>query len=40
MGVAHVTLFDELLIDLRDDTVAPDKLAEGATAHDKDGNPI
>ena len=40
MGVAHVTLFNEPLIDLRDDTVTPDKLASGVTAHDKDGNPI
>lgn len=40
MGVHFVQLGDETLIDLRNDSVTPETLDEGVTAHDKDGNPI
>lgn len=40
MGVHFVQLGDETLIDLRNDSVTPETLAEGVTAHDKSGNRI
>lgn len=41
MGVSRVDLSNgEVLIDLTGDTVAPEKLAKGATAHDKSGKSI
>lgn len=40
MGVHFVQLGDETLIDLRNDSVTPETLAEGVTAHDKSGNLI
>lgn len=40
MGVHFVQLGDETLIDLRNDSVTPETLAEGVTAHDKNGNLI
>ena len=40
MGVHFVQLGDETLIDLRNDSVTPETLAEGVTAHDKSGNQI
>lgn len=40
MGVHFVQLGDETLIDLRNDSVTPETLAEGVTAHDKNGNQI
>lgn len=38
--VNKVVYGTETLIDLTNDTVTPDKLADGATAHDKSGNQI
>lgn len=40
MGVSKVEYNGETLIDLTGDTVTPETLAEGATAHDMAGNPI
>lgn len=41
MGVSRVDLSNgEVLIDLTGDTVTPEKLANGTTAHDKSGNAI
>lgn len=40
MGVSKVDYNGETLIDLTGDTVTPETLAEGATAHDMAGNPI
>lgn len=40
MGVNKVDYNGETLIDLTGDTVTPDTLAAGATAHDMAGNPI
>lgn len=41
MGVNYVKLSDgEDLIDLRKDTVTPETLAEGVTAHNAAGDPI
>lgn len=36
----HVIVNGETILDLRSDTVTPDKLAEGIKAHDKSGAPI
>lgn len=35
-----IILGDEVLMDLTSDTVTPDKMLKGATAHDKSGAPI
>lgn len=40
MGVSKVTYFGKTLMDLTGDTVTPDKLAKGETAHDKSGAAI
>lgn len=44
MGVSKVVLNtengEEVLVNLEGDTVAPESLAKGATAHDANGNPI
>ncbi len=40
MGVIKVELENEVLIDLSGDTVTPETLAEGVTAHDASGNKI
>lgn len=40
MGVNKVVLGDEVLMDITADTVTPDVLLEGETAHDKSGNTI
>lgn len=40
MPVNHVIYDNKTLIDLRSDTVTPDTLAEGSTAHDAAGNKI
>lgn len=40
MAINKVVLGDQTLIDLTSDTVTPDTLAVGATAHDKTGAPI
>lgn len=39
-GVAYVKYCGDVLVDLTGDTVAPDKLLSGVTAHDKSGNQI
>ena len=38
--VNHIILNDELQIDLRNDTVTPETLISGVTAHDKSGEII
>lgn len=40
MAVNKVVYGNETLIDISKDTVTEDKLLEGYTAHDQDGNPI
>lgn len=40
MGVSKVIYGGKTLIDLTSDTIAPDKLLEGYTAHGADGEPI
>lgn len=40
MGVNVVVFGDSTLIDLREDTVTPETLAFGITAHSKNGNRI
>lgn len=40
MAVNEVIYNGETLINLKNDTVTPEKLAEGATAHDKSGKSI
>lgn len=40
MAVNKIVYNARVLIDLTDDTVAPDKLLSGATAHDKSGTKI
>lgn len=40
MGKSKVIYNDETLIDLSEDTVAPETLLEGTTAHDSNGDPI
>lgn len=40
MAVNKVEAFGETLIDLTNDTVTPETLAEGATAHNASGEPI
>ena len=40
MGTNFVQIGDEVVVDLTTDTVTPDKLALGVTAHDKSGNKI
>ena len=40
MGVNKVEYGDEVLMDLSKDTVTPETLAEGVTAHDASGEPI
>ena len=40
MAVNKVTYGGKTLVDLTSDTVTPDKLADGVTAHDKSGNKI
>lgn len=40
MGNCKIVYNDEVLIDLSNDSVTPETLDEGVTAHDKDGNPI
>ena len=40
MGVSIVQIGDKIELDLTTDTVTPDKLASGVTAHDKTGNKI
>ena len=40
MGVNHFTYFGSEKFDLRNDTVTPDKLLDGFTAHDKAGDLI
>jgi hypothetical protein len=40
MAVNKVIINDETVVDLTDDTVTPEKLASGVTAHDKSGNII
>lgn len=40
MGKSKIVFGDEVLIDLTQDTVTPDKLALGITAHDKSGEII
>lgn len=40
MGVSRVDYNDETLINLSEDTVTADTLAEGVTAHDANGDPI
>ena len=40
MAVNKVVINDEIKIDLTSDTVSPDTLSQGITAHDKSGNVI
>lgn len=40
MAINKVVYGGNVLIDLTGDTITPDKLAEGITAHDKSGSPI
>ena len=40
MAISKVVFGSETLIDLTADTVTADKLAQGITAHGKDGEPI
>lgn len=40
MAINKVVYGGRTLIDLTGDTITPDKLAEGVTAHDKSGTPI
>lgn len=40
MGVNKLVINEEVKLDLSDDTVQPDKLLAGETAHDKAGEPI
>lgn len=40
MAINKVVFGGETLIDLTGDTITPDQLAKGATAHDKSGAPI
>lgn len=40
MGNCKIVYNDTVLIDLSQDSVTPETLDEGVTAHDKDGNPI
>ena len=40
MAVNKVVYNAKVLLDLTSDSVTPDKLAEGVTAHDKSGNKI
>lgn len=40
MAVSKVKYYGETLIDLSGDTVAPEKLLKGVTAHDANGDPI
>ena len=40
MAVNKVVINDEIKIDLTSDTVSPDTLSKGITAHDKSGNVI
>lgn len=40
MAISKVVYGNQTLIDLTHDTITPDKLAEGVTAHAKDGSPI
>lgn len=40
MAISKVIFGSEILIDLTGDTVTADKLAQGITAHGKDGEPI
>lgn len=40
MGNCKIVYNDEVLIDLSQDSVTPETLDAGVTAHDKDGNPI
>lgn len=40
MAVNKVVINDEVVLDLTADTITPDKLAKGITAHDKSGAPI
>lgn len=39
-GVAYVSYYGEVLVDLTGDTVAADRLLAGATAHDAAGNAV
>lgn len=39
-GVSKVVYGGRTLVDLTTDTVAPDKLASGVTAHDKSGSRV
>lgn len=40
MAVNHVIINGETVVDLRNDTVAADKMLSGYTAHDKSGNQV
>lgn len=40
MGNCTIVYKDKVLIDLSGDTVSPETLTEGVTAHDKNGDPI
>lgn len=40
VGANHITFGGRTLIDLREDTVTPETLAKGATAHNAAGDPI
>lgn len=40
MAISKVNFGDETLVDLTKDTVTPEKLLSGATAHDAKGNLI
>ena len=40
MGANKITYYGKVLIDLTSDTVTPETLAEGITAHDKSGAQI
>ena len=40
MAVNHVIIIGETVVDLRNDTVAADKMLSGYTAHDKSGSKI
>jgi hypothetical protein len=40
MGANKITYYGKVLIDLTSDTVTPETLAEGVTAHDKSGAKI
>jgi hypothetical protein len=40
MGISKVEYDGEVLMDVSNDTVTPETLAQGATAHDANGDPI